>query len=185
MNKARLIRALVIALAAHAAAAEVSGQQQPTARQPIRIVGPTTKQQDAPPKGPATTGPNGPRQATQPTAEIDLVRMSMRLNALAEQVEELRKQNQALASKVQQLTQAAQANAQTASALKQLDAAFRSHTHYMPEVGQMALSAVPGMQDIANKAGLGAVKAQWDTIKLLWKTGNGGLGVVGPPVPQQ
>lgn len=185
MNKAQLICSLVFALAAHAAAADVFGrQQQPAARQPIRIVGPASKQ-GAPPKGPATTNPNGIKQAAPPTAEIDLARMSARLSALSEQVEELKKQNQALAAKVQQLTQAAQANAQTASALKQLDAAFRSHTHYMPDIGQMALSAVPGMQDIANKAGLGAVKAQWDTIKVLWKTGNGGLGVVGPPVPQQ
>jgi septal ring factor EnvC (AmiA/AmiB activator) len=185
MKSLRLVCALAAMMAAHAAVGTVLGQTQPVSKQPISIVPSTATQQNAPPKGQGTNNRSGIVRSTPPTMEYDLGHMSKRIAALAEQIEALKKENQALSNKLAQLQQRQPATAQNAAALKQLDAAFRSHTHYMPEIGQMALSAVPGMQDMANKLGLGALKAQWDTFKVLWKTGNGGLGTVGPPIQQQ
>jgi len=63
----------------------------------------------------------------------------------------------------------------------QLDSSYQSHTHYMPSIGQQALSSVPGMQDIANKSGVGYVKPQWENILILsLNQYSKGIAVTGP-----
>jgi hypothetical protein len=55
----------------------------------------------------------------------------------------------------------------------------------MPNIGIMALNALPGMQDIAGKAGVGHVIEQWKGIKMHVSFGNGSnLGRTGLPVMQ-
>jgi hypothetical protein len=51
----------------------------------------------------------------------------------------------------------------------QLNSSYQGHTHHMPPIGQQVLSSIPGMQEIANKSGVGYVKAQWDGIRILFR----------------
>lgn len=62
-----------------------------------------------------------------------------------------------------------------------LKSSFVSHKHHMPAFGQQALSSIPGMQDIANKAGVGYVKSQWENIRILFLGQySAGIDVTGP-----
>ena len=125
-------------------------------------------------------------------AHYDMVGLFKRLDALEAQVTELKKHNAALEAKVAFMNkQLLQASSQAAGAvatlqlLKQrfesLDAALRNHTHSMSSIGVMALSAIPGMQDLANKAGVGHVIQQWQGMKMLWTPG-GSAGQTGTAI---
>jgi chromosome segregation ATPase len=62
-----------------------------------------------------------------------------------------------------------------------LNSSYQSHTHYMPAFGQQVLSSIPGMQEIANKAGVGYVKSQWENYRILFLGQySPGISVTGP-----
>jgi hypothetical protein len=152
----------------------------------------------APPPKPAS-GQQGPptgklSETKPPAAHYDIGDIVKRLAALEGQVGQLKKENAALETQLKKMqvtigsinvanaASAASANKVTAE-LQRFDNALRSHTHAMPSIGIMALSAIPGMQDMANKAGIGAVIQQWQGMKMLWTIGNGGnLERVGPAI---
>ena len=58
------------------------------------------------------------------------------------------------------------------SSLSNLNSSYQSHTHYIPMFGEQALSSIAGMQEIANKAGVGYVKPQWEKIRILFRNTN-------------
>jgi hypothetical protein len=161
---------------------------------PTRVPGPNnqTPTQTSKPAAPAASKQSELKKNPPPAAEYNLGAMARSIAALEAQVEALKKQNQlfaaqnkALEGKVAALQAWTNYAQQTANTLKQLDAEFRNHTHRMPNIGIMALSAIPGMQQIANSAGIGGVKAQWDTMKMLWiDPYTKGVDFVGPATPQ-
>lgn len=176
MNHRKIVAGCTLALCA-AAAIAVTAQTVRITGTP-KATGTSQGQQSEPrPTQVGKTPGGGP-----PTPQYDIGQMWKKMNALAEEVEALKKQNQSLAAKLQQLQQSQQSLAQSATAIKQLDAEYRSHTHFLPNIGQTALSALPGMQEIANKSGVGHYKGQWDTIRVLWVTGNQGVAAVGTPI---
>ena len=146
---------------------EVSAQTKPASRQ----------------TGPATGRPT----ETMPAAHYDIGAIIKRLSGLEAQVADLEKRNDALETQVKKMqVQIGSLNTKLASSgkevgqnvdpikaeLQRLDNALRNHTHSL-NIGVMALSAIPGMQDMANKAGVGNVIQQWQTMKMLWTTGGG------------
>jgi hypothetical protein len=151
---------------------------------------------------PASQSGTTPSAAKAPTAQYDLGLMVKHLSQLDAQVAELKKRNEALEAVVKKmqvqigsldLQKTTSGNLKTGGVdkvtaeLQRLDNALRNHTHSMPSVGIMALSAIPGMQELANKAGIGHVIQQWQSMKMLWTTGSGGnLERTGPArLPQQ
>lgn len=67
-----------------------------------------------------------------------------------------------------------------------LNSSYQSHKHYMPAFGQQALSSIPGMQDIANKSGVGYVKPQWENMRILFLNQySAGIDVTGTIYKQQ
>jgi hypothetical protein len=129
-----------------------------------------------------------------PVAQYDIGHIVKRLAGVEAQVAELKKQNAALANEIAAMKLKAAApkgvpslpGTSVPERLKKLEDTLRSHTHYMPNIGVTALSALPGMQDIAGKAGVGHVIEQWKGIKMHVSFGNGGdLGRTGPVVPSQ
>lgn len=137
---------------------------------------------------PRQAGPQGatPTQ-TKPTAQYDIGAIVKKLSALEAQVTELKKRNEALEATVKKMDvqigslKLQQTNVSGLTAeLQKLNNALRNHTHSI-NVGVMALSAIPGMQDLANKAGVGYVIQQWQTMKMLWTPG-GGPGETGTAI---
>ena len=128
-----------------------------------------------------------PAETKQPVAEYDIGLIARKLAALEAQVAELKKRNAALESQVVAMKMKDSIPKMpdgTQDRLKRLEQAMASHTHYMPAIGVMALNALPGMQDIANKAGVGHVIEQWKGIKVHATLGGGGApGRTGTPVP--
>lgn len=124
-----------------------------------------------------------PTEARPPAAQYDIGLIVKRLAALEAQVSDLKAKNAALeAALTKQAMQKesilnAPINPKVAAELQRLDGALRNHTHPLP-ANLMALSAIPGMQEIANKTGMAAVIQQWQSIKLVWTSG-GGLGWTG------
>ncbi len=130
-------------------------------------------------------------ETKQPVAQYDIGHIVKRLAAVEAQAAELKKQNAALANEIAVLKLKAAApkgvpslpGTSVPERLKKLEDALRTHTHHMPNIGIMALNALPGMQDIAGKAGVGHVIEQWKGIKMHVSFGNGGdLGRTGLPV---
>ena len=127
-----------------------------------------------------------PAAQAPPTAQYDIGHIVKRLAALEAQVADLKKRNDALEAQVRKMEGQMVAmklqnsldgvktsgGDKISAELKRLDAALRSHTHSLNS-NIMALSAVPGMQDLANKAGIGHVIQQWQNVKMLWTSGNG------------
>lgn len=131
-----------------------------------------------------------PTEARPPAAQYDIGLIVKRLAALEAQVSDLKAKNAALEAALtkQSMQKESVANApinpKVTAELQRLDGALRNHTHPLP-ANLIALSAIPGMQDIANKTGMAAVIQQWQSIKLVWTSG-GGLGWTGKadiPVP--
>jgi len=126
-----------------------------------------------------------------PLAQYDIGHIVKRLVAVEAQVGELKKQNAALANEIAAMKMKAALPKELPSLpgtsvpdrLKKLEDTLRNHTHYMPNIGIMALNALPGMQDIAGKAGVGHVIEQWKGIKMHVSFGNGGgLDRTGLPI---
>ena len=128
-----------------------------------------------------------PAETKQPVAQYDIGLISRKLAALEAQVAELKKRNAALESQVtaMKIQNSIPKSADgTQERLKRLEQAMAGHTHQMPVIGSMALNALPGMQDIANKAGVGHVIEQWKGIKVHATFGSGGApGRTGTPIP--
>ena len=140
----------------------------------------------------AQTAPDRKVSETKmPLAQYDIGHIVKRLAGVEAQVAELKKQNAALASEIAAMKMKAalpkglssMPGTSVPERLKKLEDTLRSHTHYMPNIGIMALNALPGMQDIAGKAGVGHVIEQWKGIKVHVSFGNGGdLGKTGLPI---
>jgi len=130
-------------------------------------------------------------ETKQPVAQYDIGHIVKRLAAVEAQAAELKKQNAALANQIAEMKLKASLPKGLSSLpgtsvperLKKLEDTLRSHTHYMPTIGIMALNALPGMQDIAGKSGVGHVIEQWKGIKMHVSFGNGaGLDRTGLPI---
>jgi hypothetical protein len=132
------------------------------------------------------TGPR-PAETKPPVAQYDIGLISRKLAALEAQVAELKKRNAALESQVTAMKikdSIPKLPDGTQDRLKRLEQALAGHMHHMPAIGSMALSALPGLQEIANKAGVGHVIEQWKGIKLHATFGSGGApGRTGTPIP--
>ena len=131
------------------------------------------------------------RETKLPVAQYDIGHIVKRLAGVESQVAELKKQNAALAHQIAEMKLKASLpkgltslpGTSVPERLKKLEDTVRNHTHYMPNIGIVALNALPGMQDIAGKAGVGHVIEQWKGIKVHVSFGNGGdLGRTGLPV---
>jgi chromosome segregation ATPase len=135
--------------------------------------------------------------------ELQVASLQKQNGALESQVASLQKQNDSLVSqnKVIQGQLKTQTNkdnianskleelgikfTQLDGRLQQLDSTYQTHTHYMPAIGEQALSSIPGMQDIANKVGVGYVKSQWENIRILFLNQySKGISITGPPYKQ-
>jgi hypothetical protein len=149
----------------------------------------------APPPKPAAQAQQAtdrkPGEAKPLVARYDIGHIVKRLAALEAQVAELKKKNAALESQIaaMKLKDSLPAGGMhvpgtsVQDRLKSLEIALRNHTHYMPNIGVMALNALPGMQDIANKSGVGHVIEQWKGIKMHVSFGSGGgLDRTGLPI---
>lgn len=139
-----------------------------------------------------------PAESRPPAAQYDVGLIARRLAALEAQVTELKKRNDALASEIGQMKlrdalgsknvnngiPGASPGPSVQERLRKLEQAMVGHTHHMPVIGVIALNALPGMQDIANKAGVGHILQQWKEIKVHATFGGGGApGRTGTPVP--
>ena len=127
-------------------------------------------------------------ETKQPLAQYDIGHIVKRLAAVEAQVGDLKKQNAVLANQIAEMKLKASLpkglpGTSVTERLKKLEDTLRNHTHYMPNIGVMALNALPGMQDIAGKAGVGHVIEQWKGIKMHVSFGNGGgLDRTGLPI---
>ena len=66
------------------------------------------------------------------------------------------------------------------SSLSTLNSSYQSHKHYIPMFGEQVLSSIAGMQEIANKAGVGYVKPQWEKMRILFRnTDSNAAGTTG------
>lgn len=171
--KARKMLQVAVLLITGACAAEALAQTTPAPRQ---------------------AGPTGgrPTESKMPAAQYDIGAIVKTLRALETKVADLKKRNDALEALVKQMqsqvgsmnnklsTSVNQAVDPIKADLQRLDNALHNHTHPI-NVGVMALSAIPGMQDLANKAGVSSVIQQWQTMKMLWTPG-GGPGQTGTAV---
>jgi hypothetical protein len=136
-----------------------------------------------------------PAESRPPVAQYDIGLISRRLVALEAQVAELTKRNEAQAAEIAKLKiphglttvkgNTLSAGPSVQDRLNRLEQAMGSHTHYLSGIGVIALNALPGMQDIANKAGVGHVIQQWKDLKVHVTFGTGaGPERTGPPVTQ-
>ena len=140
------------------------------------------------PAGTQQAGPSGgkPTEARPPVAQYDIGHIVKRLVALEAQVADLKKRNAELEVKTTQLAAQLTKPLEQLSAnllnqklaqdkvnqrLNWLDNAVRNHTHNLPNLSFTALSAIPGMQAIANSAGVGGVIQNWHAIKVYQQVG--------------
>ena len=137
-----------------------------------------------------------PAESKPPAAQYDIGHIVKRIPAVEAQVAELKKKNAALEAQIIQMKLIdslaskkppsginTAAGDPTQDRLKKLEDTVRNHTHYMPNIGVMALNALPGMQEIANKSGVGHVLQQWKDIKMHVSFGSGGgLDRTGLPI---
>lgn len=139
-------------------------------------------------------GDRKPVASKPPVAEYDLGIFSRKLRALEGKVAELEKKNAALETQVTAMKLKDSFAAKNPGGispggtvperLKRLEDGLRNHQHYMPNIGIMALNALPGMQEIASKSGMGHVIEQWKGIKMHLSFGaGGGLDRTGAPIP--
>ena len=141
------------------------------------------------PAQPGRANDRKPAESKPPVAQYDIGHIVKRLAALEAQVAELKKRNDALAAELTQMRLRDSApkgvgGPSVQDRLNKLEQAMGSHTHYLSGTGVIALSALPGMQDIANKAGVGPAIQQWKDIKVHVTLGTGGGPTrTGTPVP--
>ena len=131
--------------------------------------------------------------------ETQVAALQHQNQTLAGQLSSLQKQNEALSSQSKNLAAQLKSQAsgmigtgqklqglesrinQVDSSLSVLNSSYQSHKHYMPPIGEQALSAIAGMQEIANKSGVGYVKPQWENIRVLFRTQKSfGIDFTGP-----
>ena len=133
-----------------------------------------------------------PTEAKPPVAQYDMFQIVKKLTALEAQVAELKKKSANLESQIAAMKLkdsipvaggAKPLSPSVEERLKTVENSLRNHTHSMPNIGIMALNALPGMQEIASKSGMGHVIEQWKSIKMHVSLGNGGgPGKTGPPI---
>jgi peptidoglycan hydrolase CwlO-like protein len=147
----------------------------------------TSISRPAPPPKPASGQQGGPStgklsETKPPAAQYDIGHIVKSLAALEGQVADLKKKNAELEGKTAQLNKQLEqlsanllsqklAQEKANTRLNRLDNALHNHTHSLPNLSFTALSAIPGMQSIANSAGVGSVVQSWNTIKVYQQVG--------------